>query len=319
MFMRCPKSYMLSKKCKKRTDYPRLSGNAVHDFIKFLYNKRKPVDRPYYFLSVDSARKCWFPYWEKYQKKNADKLVRVKKEDSEKFGGSGWNCIENYMVKNKNSPTPIAIEKRIVITYLPEDSHFGGILIEGILDQTRTVSPRSIAKLRPEVVFNGELSDRYDPVIILDIKSGFNVDFKIPKGFSREDAIRIQTPLQRNLQAAIYSFLYRESTSKWPLMFYLYGLKDNELYPVRGDEPQLQENFVEVVSYVSRNIEEGYFPRHVGIHCKHCDYTDECKGNSNFYISTPGILPTSVRIAEKQISKDPNQLKFKFTNEKSAK
>lgn len=321
MYMRCPRMYRINHidKVKGKTDYARLCGKAVHEFIKHLYSLKKTTDRPFYFFDIAGATGYWFIYWKEMVKDNIDKLQEIDNKEYVKYAAIGCRCIENYWKRNYGKPEPLFSEVEFKTVYYPQESNFRTIYLNGKLDQIRSVDLTSVAaqNLIPESTTDGYILDKYDPVVILDLKTG-PINYNVETSDTVTDkTIRKQYVLQRNRQIALYTYLYKESHGgKLPLAFVIYALRYDYEWPVRVDNYALEVDLFEVIQYVSRNIEEGLFPPNVGRACHKCDFARECNGNNDFYISLSGNRLESVQVVKKAFVKIPKQLRLKWRYKK---
>ena len=312
-YMLCPAKYSFEHrppKIPQKVDYPRLCGKEVHSFVELLYDKKKG-ERKYFFLSINSARRSWFYRWNAALEKNKDKLVLIDKEAAEKFARIGWVCIRNYWETNLTHPDPIFIEKRYTIPWST------GVELTGIIDQVRTITLGSVVKSRPEIVTDGILSKKYNPEFLVDLKTGFN-KFEVDKEALEFQGIQKQYSLQRDFQASAYALLYQKHhNGKYPVGFFMYYLKDNKGFFVKGDEDESQRIFKDTMNYVIDNIQRESFPKSPGSQCSNCDYVKECIGNTSFSISISDVVPHSVEIIKKERKEeDFKQLRFKFKYQK---
>lgn len=307
MYMECPASYYFKylKKLPSKTDYPRLCGVAVHAFIAKIEKPTKK-ERRYFYKTFFSARKAWFKIWHDTVEENIKKMANTNKKDTENYGGIGWICIQNYWNQNYDKPHPLAREKRLRMHYK------AGVDLIGVVDQIRTIAPEWVPIIRPDLVENGILNPNFDPVVIVDFKTG-RYDYEISEKINQNDILRHQADLQRSPQVAVYELLYKARyNGKLPLGFYLYQLRNGKLFFVRGDSKESQDILFDNIEHVLENTELQSFPKNIGSHCRTCDYVESCIGNTNFYISNPNEIPDSVLVKKREEEKRPKQMRFNF-------
>jgi len=305
-YLDCPAKWYFQyiRKIPQKVDYPRLCGQVVHTFIASLYNN-KATERKFLYKTIDSARHAWFYTWTKQLEKNNQRIVGLDSEKGKIYGGVGWECIQTYWNQNFDKPDPIAKEKRFSVPYRQ------GVELIGVVDQIRNISSEFIPRIRPELVNGSELDPKFDPVVIVDFKSG-RYDYEVPPDSTEIEAIRHQIDLQRNLQASAYSLLYQKYHSgRLPLGFYLYQLRNGKLFFVRGDDEESQKILTDNINHVLGNIVNESFPKNPGPHCRTCDYVESCIENSDFYISNALDIPDSIFVAKKKVDR-PRQLRFRL-------
>ena len=315
MFKKCAKSYWFGhiQKVPSKTDYPRLLGVSVHRFIARLY---VPSSHSLYYTDLASARGSWFWNWNDMLEKNRSRIKFPNKKKEREYAGLGWSCIAKYWDKNINKPRPIEVEKRYEMII------HGIYWLVGTIDQVRRISIEGIAKIRPELISEGQLIEGYAPVVIVDLKSGRGswdlTDF-VPEASPLEIAAH-QFELHDNIQATAYWELYHKTHGKMPVGFYSYQLQSGKAFltiRTENDYPTLQETLDNVIS----GTEQEKFPMNVGSHCKGCDYFEACvavRGGHPLYVSKPneGIADEGSRNVEIQHGikvQKARQLRFRFT------
>lgn len=293
-----------------RTDYPRLCGGLSHRFICSLYKKAKHQSR-FYYQNLDKAIGAWFYYWQKELRINENKLIHVDQVKSKIFGGVGAQCITNYWVLNYDRPNPLALEKRFTIPWA------NGFKFTGIVDQIRETNIENISKIRPEIVKDGVLDNKYDPIVLVDLKTGY-LDYEVNPLSSEEEKIKQQYELINNLQAAAYTFLYQKyNHGKLPICFSIYHLRTNKIFNFVAESETQQQLFRNNVDHVIENIKNKSFPQNKGSHCKWCDYLVECSKYFGYTISVPGVtVEATNQPVEVKVKDEYRQLKFNFKSVK---
>jgi CRISPR/Cas system-associated exonuclease Cas4 (RecB family) len=269
-FKRCAKAYWFGhiQKVPSKTDYPRLLGIAVHRFIARMY---APGSHPLYYTDLTSARRAWFWNWNNTLKENRLRIKFPNKKKEKENTGIGWSCIEKYWNKNINKPRPIELEKSYEMVI------HGTYRLVGAIDQVRRISLEGIAKIRPELISEGQLIEGYAPVVIVDLKTGrgsWDLTDYAPKASQLEIAAH-QFELHDDLQATAYWELYHKTHRKMPVGFYSYQLQSGKAFltiRTENDYPTLLETLNSVIS----GIEEEKFPMNVGSHCEYCDFFEAC-------------------------------------------
>ena len=315
LYFECPYKFYLryiqkDTKLDPVTDYPRLCGIMVHRFCANLHKKHKHSGR-FYYKTIESATKAWFYLWQKALSENEKFIKMPSKKGAKNYGGIGAVCIRNYWDVNLSRPDPIVIEKKYTIPWCP------GFEYTGVFDQTRSVNIDLIKKNRPDLVTKGVLNERYDPVTIVDLKTGY-YDYEVGEGLSDEEKIRHQYDLQRDIQAASYTLLYKEHNhGKLPLYFTLHQLKNNKFFTVIGDGEESQQNLVKAINHVIQGIKTASFPRNVGARCRKCDYTEICSFSGAINISNPdSTVDTNNYLPTKEKESEYKQGRFDFKYQK---
>lgn len=302
LYQECPRRwyYWANLKSAKRTNYPRLCGIVVHEFVEGLYRPTKEP-RPFFFKKKKSALGYLWRVWHETVKEAVDNgtLAGASEEKTAKYAGIATKCISNYWNGNENAGRPLEIEQRY--SYLLD-----GIRLVGIYDQVRSVSIPWIIKRRPELIVNGALKEGYKPVVIVDIKTDrysydaehFNPDATV------DDIMRLQFNLHEGLQPTMYTLLHELITGLKPVAFCWYHLLSGKWFVTWRDENDYETLF-QVIQHVRDNIAAQSFPKHITKNCQWCDYYQECHENRQFIVAgaeTPAedaqiqLLPTSVTV-----------------------
>ena len=314
MFIKCALSYWFGhiQKVSSKTDYPRLLGIVEHRFIKGMYASK---NNPLYYTDLTSARGAWFWNWYNALEKNLDRIKFPDKEQEKIYGGIGWSCIEKYWNKNLKNPRPIEIEKPY------EMQIHGTYKLVGTIDQIRNISLEGIAKIRPELITNGQLDENYDPVVIVDLKTGsesWDLTDYVP-GASPLQIAAHQFALHDDLQVTAYWQMYHKTHKKMPVGFYLYQLRSGKSFltiRTEKDYPILLETLNSVIS----GIEKEEFPMNIGNHCEYCDFFEACiaiRNNRPLYVSKPSDGITNEEMGNIEIQPEikvekAQQMRFKF-------
>jgi len=268
--LECPKSYWFTHilKLPGKTDYPRLMGSTAHRFVAKMHSSTR---NPLYYQTLDNARKAWFWTWRYALEKNVPNMLVQSKEKDKEYGAAGLFCINNYWKQNIDKPAPLYVEKRYEIPLFPM------VTFVGIFDQIREMPFDKIAHIRPELIVNGRLTEGYDPVILVDLKTGresynprkFNPDI------SNLALAAHQFELHEDLQVTAYYWLYFQVHGKLPIAFYWYHLRDGKAFMTYRNKSDFQ-TFLEIMKYVVNGIKAESYPKHVAAHCRRCDFFQEC-------------------------------------------
>lgn len=311
VYLDCPYKFFLKYiqneiKVPFVTDYPRLCGTMVHRFLASLHGDHKHLGR-FYYKTINAAIGAWSFMWKKALEENKDFLIHVNSKEAEKYRWIGINCIRNYWNISYDKPDPTIIEKKYTIPWCP------GFEFTGVFDQVRPVSIDLINLKRPDLIVNGILDERYDPVTIVDLKTGY-YDYEVSPDSSEVDKVRHQYDLQRNTQASAYTLLYRISHSgKLPLYFTLHQLKNNKFFTVIGEDEESQQNLRDSVNHVILGIKNNSFPRNIGPNCRRCDYTFICSQKKTINISDPdGKIDSTIYLPMKKEKSKMKQGRLKF-------
>jgi len=280
MFQRCKRQWYFryrDKSIKKGTDYPRLCGSEVHQHISLLYKPTKEP-RPFYYKTIRNAVGAWMSRWGRALEANRDKINFINLEEEETYSQVGAICVANYFKANQSLPHPIEIEKRYEFFIRP------GINLIGVFDQVRQASLEYIKSKRPELIQQGRLIDGYDPVVIIDLKTGRD-SFEVKPGDPNfKKKMRKQYELHQNLQATAYIYLYEQVKGKKPIGFCWYHLRSNKAFFTFRTEKDYTVLF-DVIDDFLDSLNANFFPKHVGKHCYWCDYVKECYGEQSILIS----------------------------------
>ena len=269
-YLGCPKKYWFShvRKLPEKTDYQRLMGITVHRFIAKMHSSRQ---NPLYYQTVDNARKAWFWTWRYTLEKNGPNMLVHSKKDGEDFGVAGWICIDNYWKRNIDEPAPLHVEKRYEMPLFPM------VKFAGRLDQIRAMPLEKIADIRPELIVNGRLIEGYDPVAIIDLKTG--KESYDPRRFNPDITdlalAAYHFELHENLQITAYCWLYFQVYGRLPVAFYWYHLRSGKAFMTYRNKSDFQ-TFLEIMKYVANGIKAESYPKHPTPRCRKCDYFQEC-------------------------------------------
>lgn len=318
--------YMYKSGLPRKTDYPRACGIAVHQHV---WQMHQPVANPraFFFERKGSALKAWIFRWRHALEEitSSGKLERRDANEDLRFERLGILCIAKYWdIFGKLLP-PLSVERRY------EHVLASGVKLVGIADQIRQVSPEYIAKHRPDLIIGGKLKDGYDPVIIMDLKTGYH-DFDVSRRrFNRDpnliEKVRAQFELHENLQATALTFLYQQANDgRKPIGFVWYHMRSGAAFFTYRGEADYQTLYGDVYHLVE-NVDAESFPKHVGPHCGFCDHFQPCRENRDFLLVTaenpsnfntrlaiPVIVPTGV-IKSGRVQK---RLKLRWNRTKSA-
>lgn len=313
-YLDCPRKWYYNHhpEIPKKTDYPRLCGGEVHHHIAWFYHPTLEP-RPFYYKNKKSAIGTWFKRWERALEKatREEKLILVNEKLAKEYGRIGVYCINNYWNANVNLPRPLEVEG-CYKAYLGS-----GVIFVGRFDQVREVSLDWVRTHRPEIVENGRLLPGFDNKVIVDLKTDY-LDFdphRLREDPSLEEQIRLQYELHEDLQATTYTFLYEQKTGKKPIGFLWYHLRSGKMFFTYREDRDYQTLYG-VIHHFLDNISTESFPKHVGRHCRFCDYLEPCREDRYFLVVEPEELTEDSlvpRIVPNLIIKDPHrQLKFKW-------
>ena len=311
-YLDCPRAYRSRyvDGSKKYQTYPLLLGKAVHDFIRSLHNPTKE-SRRYYYKSYSSAWGAWNAddgdkkgAWIRALEKNRHLIMQpLPKEIEGRYKSIGWTCINNYWKYAYDKPDPVFSEKALTSGIYPN------IRLEGRLDQVRKLSVSSIVKLRPDLVVNGKLIEGYNPVVIVDFKTGFlNLDINDKPVYSDKnnprfraegpgylDEIRYQYWLHETYQPTAYTMLYERHFGKKPVGFLLWGVRENERYFTYRTEEQYLD-LIEAARHVVEGVQAGTFPKiPAKFKCNNCLFFEPCRNGLDFLISKKNSFPEKLR------------------------
>lgn len=275
IFLTCPFKFYLKylnprkEKSVFLTDYERLCGNIVHRFIAGLYKKHNHNGK-YFFKSIESAIQQWEYLWGKAAKDYKENLLRVDYKEGMYYQQIGKECITRYWNLNIDKPDPIEIEK----SYTVPVSH--GLKFKGIFDQLRGMSTEKILQFRPDLIKSGKLDERYDAVVIVDLKTDPFNHKNIPDRHA-DEVMKQQFRIFQRLQVGGYTMLYQKHYSgKLPICFSIYQLRYNQVTNLFGDIPEYQSFLEESLNNVVEGIKKAEFPKSIGNNCPLCEYKKQC-------------------------------------------
>lgn len=287
-FLDCPRRWFYSThpEIPRLKTYPMLCGIEVHRHIQWFYRKPKEP-RPFFFETLSSATRSWFGIWrEKIAEcKEAGRLILPNPEDDKKFGNIGAACIRQYWKDNFSLPRPLVVEKSFSIKLNPH------LVLVGRVDQTRGVSTDYIRQHRPELIVNGQLHPDFDPVVIIDLKSGY-MDFDV-RAFKEdpllEEQVRRQFELHENLQLTLYTWVYWRKHGRLPIGVWWYHLRSGKVFFSFREEEDFQ-NLFGVLNHFIENVAAQSFPKHIGRQCETCEHLLPCRENRHFVVVQPEAL-----------------------------
>ncbi len=326
-YMTCPRqAFFISQTglLERRTDYSRLFGTAIHDFIHRDMYAIPKEPRAFRFKTIRSALGAWHRYWnavveesiagfatrssgkgKKKVTKQVPRLVNPSAEQTEKYMVTGRVCIAQYWKQNVDRARPIQIEE-------PYSWPLGsGVELRGRFDQVRDIPLEKIARFRPELIRNGVLIPGFAPVVVADLKTDRNsYDLRsFREDPSLEEEVRQQYQLHEGLQATIYTFLYEMRYGVKPVGFAWYHLRSGKIFMTYRDERDYRR-MAEVIRHYLENIAAQSFPPNAGKYCEYCDYLEPCRENREHLIARPETMeglagellqiPSRVAIASKQ-------------------
>lgn len=242
-FLRCPAQYFFQyySGAAKKTDYPRLCGVKVHNFIKRMEvgNKRAPRERwstrrRFYYSDFEAAVRSWRNEWRigVETATNEGRLLNPNSTDTFRFAALGAKCLENYWRSLEPYTPPTIVEKGYNYPWL--DS---GITLVGNIDQVRAENLDYIRAKRPELFRGGQLHPDFDPVVILDFKTGwdsFGGEEKVEM-VSIEDTVKELYEKNPDNEVIAKVWFHYQLTGEWPKEWRKYLSKKQEL---RSKTPQ---------------------------------------------------------------------------------
>ena len=282
-YMRCPAMFYFIYviHVPSGMDYHRLVGKGVHKMVARFHKEGNSIN-PFYFQSVETAVRAWWHEWFTMLEENSDKIKDRTKANDYKFGQSGKRCIQSYWKQTYGKQSPLHVEKQF-------SALLGDVRLLGVFDQVREVPTELLARLRPDLLTGtGELLPGYLPQIILDVKTGFD-DYTTPQTKTEptvEVRARHQFALHEDLQATIYTYIFKQIFGQLPLGFVYYYVRDGRFFltfRTLEDFKVLEET----VSHVLLNLENSSFPKKPGKQCKWCDYFKVCRGERDLLLNIP--------------------------------
>lgn len=167
-FFFCPR-YAYFEYCTdepRQKTYAMLCGEAAHDCVGFMHRKA-PASRACFYKTLQGLRNAWFGrFWPETLKEAEGVILQPSAAEARRYGAIGAKCLSTYWEQFNDLPKPAEVEKRYTV-----EGRFP-LRVRGDLDQVRTVPLPWIKAHRPEIVHDDSLDPRYDPVIVLDLKSG---------------------------------------------------------------------------------------------------------------------------------------------------
>lgn len=311
-YTNCPNFCMLHyvMGCERKTDHPRLMGSTVHQFVHTMHTS---VKNPLYYSTLKKAQGAWWWKWKTALEKNEPIMRGHSKKKDDEYGVSGLCCITNYWKSNIDKPRPIEVEKRFKVRMFPK------VWFVGIFDQIRSISVESIANIRPDLIVNGVLKEGYDPVVLVDLKTGkksydprhFHPDM------TDDELAAYQFSLHENMQITAYYWLYYQVYGKLPVAFYWYHLRSGKAFMTYRNKSDFR-TFLDMMRYVADGFMNELYPLRVGDHCTYCDYNKECaelRADRPLMFSEPSNGIDSggrMNIWPQEIPIGATQLKLKF-------
>lgn len=274
----------LAKNRIRRTDYPRLCGIVTHRLIE-QGHKRKGVAQPVPFRLASRGKTIglWFVLWEHYLKEvMANGMLEERRPHLEaRFRRIGLICAGRYFAGAAKLPPPLEVESWYEHEIAP------GIRLTCRIDQLRAVSLDYIRRHRPELVADGRLIDGYDPVVIVDFKTGERDYSYSRRRFHIEptlrERMRRQFDLMEDLQATTCTFLYHKTKGRKPVGFVFYHLRSgNSFFTSREERDYV--TLYGAIHYLTVVHETESFPKHVGRQCEYCDFLAPCREDRDFVL-----------------------------------
>lgn len=306
LYEECPREWYYRyraeglEKLRRVTDYPALLGNVVHYIIWKLYEPTA-TPRPFYYQSAKTAVGAFIGAWNRNlaEHRAGGYLMDPDEKREKDYLERGAVCVATYWRQNVDLAPPIEREA--------EYRHYlgQGIGLLGKLDQVRCIplDPKGlawIAQKRPELIRGGQLIDGYDPVVIVDFKTGYpsydlhrfgdEIDQAAeenPEALrrDRERLARLQFTLHEGLQPTMYTFLYEMRHGRKPVGFFWYHLRSGRIFFTSRDERHY-EALLRVLEHVINSVAEERFPTHVSPEtCNRCPFQRPCSENRDFAIA----------------------------------
>jgi hypothetical protein len=223
-FLHCPAQYFFQyySGAPKKTDYPRLCGVKVHSFIKLLEkgHKKSPrslwrSSRRFYYSDLEAAKRSWRNQWAiaVEQETKRGRLTNPNPRDTFSFAALGERCIENYWKNLSGLTIPLEVEQSYSFPW--PDSNLD---LNGNIDQIRPANLDYARAKRPELFKGGELHPDFAPVIILDLKTGWDSysNSEVSGEVSLEQVVRDLFEKYPDNQAIASVWLHYQITKQWP-------------------------------------------------------------------------------------------------------
>ena len=188
-----------------------------------------------------------------------------------------------------------------------------GVELTGVFDQVRTANLPWLKKRRPEIFNGDELLPAYDPVLVVDLKTGWS-DYDISEDDPEVIKVGKQFEIQLGIQGASYALLYKKTFKKYPAGFLIYPLRLDKKQSIfiKGDEEGPQKVLRDNVFHTVKNIRDGSFPRNVTANCHRCDYYMECRPNGVMNVSSSEAITELTTSPERIEEEEAVQLKLPF-------
>lgn len=289
MYLHCPLSYYFGHiaHLPQRTDYHRLLGTTVHQFIAGLYRRHLDRGRPFFYSDLNKVRAAWFYTWSKAVQDSRGQIRFPDEQTAADCGVTGWVCVKQYWEANESKPTPLYVEKRLEFPVLT------GVRFVGVFDQIRAASVDSIRSFRPDLLVGDGLLEGYASVFIIDLKTNWG-DFDLAgrkPDASLEEQAAYQFELHQDLQVTAYHWLYYQNFHRLPVGFFWYHLRSGKWFFTYRTLADF-DTFLGQVQYVVDGLNAEQFPPVVTASCRYCDYCDACatyQGDRPAQVSQPAV------------------------------
>lgn len=318
-YLKCPRYAYLERHLPHQTDYPRLAGVQIHQHIQEIEQPVKSVylchncdkkvtlkqaaanccrqcqgevvtfSRRFRFQTPEAMIGSWNHRWAKALTEATKNgwLLKVDHEVAKSYFGIGRACLNNYWQAFADLPRPRLVEKRYS-SLMPN-----GIKLTGVIDQVREVTLDRIAQVRPELVVDDRLNESFDPVVIIDYKSGFftydldGYQKKVsPTAAAPTDRQRAswQYSLLEDLQPTAYLWLYAQAHQRrQPVWFEWCHLRSGKKFITWREQRDFQELIASTRAVVN-GIQAQDYPKRVDQRiCRFCDRIAPCRGERPFY------------------------------------
>lgn len=303
-YMECGRAYylgyLMTPKPPKRTDLPRLFGVFLHQHVQRMHQKTAD-GRLHYYQTLASAIKAGYHFWYKALEENKPYLVPCTQAEIDKYTGLVPICIAQYWKYSVKRPRPLKVEWRIRAPW------GNGIDLVGVIDQVRPIAVDDIARLRPELVVDGVLDPEFDPVILVDLKTGGESYAPWVRGGETANLrqwVTKQAPLHKYKQPTIYTWLYRAATGKWPIGFAWLHVRSATAFITYRTQRHIDELNL-AIRYVAMNLDAQMFPRNEGSRCARCDFVELCD-EGKIWVSYPSdpltpVMEVTVPVAKTRV------------------
>lgn len=249
-------------------EYKNLCGILVHAHIKRIHASHRHDGR-YYYKSEKNAVNSFRLLWSKALEKHSKDIKDKNEKESRKYLSLGSKCLHNYWIINERKKDPTNVELKLSIPLK------NGFVLTGIIDQIREIDIEQIRKIRPDAVKDNKLNPDYDPVLVIDLKTG-PLEDEFDSSLIEDP--KTQSLVHTNLQSSVYALLYKKHFGKWPIAFTFWQLEENRFQNVFGDSKEAQNILWREIDRYIESITKRYFKKNIRIeNCRQCAMSEKCK------------------------------------------